>query len=56
LPVPIVRPTMVSTEPELLIFNRWTHMDRLGRRQNHIDRMREILQREKVKYSIISEI
>ena len=56
LPVPIVRPTMVSTEPELLIFNRWTHMDRQGRRQNHIDRMREILQREKVKYSIISEI
>ena len=56
LPVPVMRPTTVSTEPELLIFNRWTHMDKLGRRQNHIERMREILQREKVIYSIISEI
>ena len=56
LPVPIVRPTMVSTEPELLIFNRWTHMDKQGKRQNHIDRMRERLQRENITYSIISEI
>ena len=56
LPVPAARPTIVSTEPELLIFNRWTHMDKQGRRQKRIDRMREILQREKVTYSIINEI
>ena len=53
LPVPEVRPQMVSTIPELLIFNRWTHLDKQGRRKNHLCRMEEILQREKVTYSII---
>lgn len=56
LPVPQVRPQKVSAVPELLIFNRWTHMDKQGKRQNHIDRMRERLQREDITYSIISEI
>lgn len=53
LPVPEVRPQKVSTVPELLIFNRWTHLDKQGRRKNHLSRMEEILQREKVSYSII---
>ena len=56
LPVPTVRPQKVSTVPELLIFNRWTHMDKRGRRKTHLCRMEEILQREKVTYSIISEV
>ena len=53
LPVPEVRPQKVSTIPVLLIFNRWTHMDKQGRRKTHLRRMEEILQREKVTYSII---
>lgn len=56
LPVPRVRPQKVSTVPELLIFNRWTYMDNRGRRKTHLCRMEEILQREKVTYSIISEV
>ena len=56
LPVPRVRPQKVSTVPELLIFNRWTYMDKRGRRKTHLCRMEEILQREKVTYSIISEV
>lgn len=54
LPVPEVRPQKVSTGPELLIFNRWTHMDKQGRRKTHLHRMEEILHRERVTYSIIN--
>lgn len=54
LPVPEVRPQKVSTDPELLVFNGWTHMDKQGRRKTHLHRMEEILQRERVTYSIIN--
>ena len=54
LPVPKVRPQEVSIVPELLIFNRWTHMDKRGRRKTHLRRMEEFLQRERVTYSIIN--
>lgn len=54
LPVPEMRPQKVTTIPELLIFNRWTHLDKQGRRKTHLRRMEEILQREKITYSIIN--
>lgn len=56
LPVPSTRPLSVCKVPELLIFNRWTRMDKHGRRQEHLNKMEAILKRENVKYSIIYEI
>ena len=54
LPVPKARPERVRAKPELLIFNRWVkpHV----KRDTHEKRIRQILEREDVNYSIISEI
>ena len=54
LPIPNSRPANINTTPELLIFNRWTktHPSRTA----HKDRMEQILKREDIRYSIISEL
>ena len=54
LPIPMTRPERVRMKPELLIFNRWIKLH--VKRDIHEKRMRQILEREGVAYSIISEI
>ncbi len=50
LPVPTKRPTSINPEPQLLIFDNW-EKDTKGR-QRHRQRVRGILEREKINYCI----
>lgn len=54
LPLPTVRPTSVSPEPMLIIFDRWVKETR--EREIHRKRVKAILEREDIKYTIISKI
>lgn len=50
LPVPKSRPTSINPEPHLLIFDTWEK--NTPGRDTHRHRLQEILQREKIEYSI----
>lgn len=54
LPIPDVEPTSINDEPLLLIFNRWEKKH--SKRDIHLKRMENILQREKIMYQIIDQI
>lgn len=54
LPVPKVRPSSVSQDPQLIIFDRWVKSH--PKRDVHRRRMMQILERECISYSIISDL
>lgn len=54
LPVPQSRPTSINPEPHLLIFDTWEK--NTPRRDTHRHRLQEILQREKIEYSIKTDL
>ena len=54
LPVPQSRPTSINPEPHLLIFDTWEK--NTPGRDTHRCRLQEILQREKIEYSIKTDI
>lgn len=54
LPVPKVRPSSVSQDPQLIIFDRWVKSH--PKRDVHRRRMKQILEREGISYSIISDL
>ena len=54
LPVPKARPTSINPEPHLLIFDTWEKNTR--GRDTHRHRLQEILQREKIEYSIKTDL
>lgn len=51
LPIPPQKPVSICVEPLLIIFNRWEKQH--SKRDVHRQRMEEILQREKMEYTII---
>ena len=53
LPVPEVRPVSINPNPELLIFDRWEKQTK--GRDNHRHRLFEILQKEEIKFNVISD-
>ena len=54
LPVPKTRPTSINPEPHLLIFDTWEK--NTPGRDTHRHRLQEILQREKIEYSIKTDL
>ena len=54
LPVPKSRPTSINPEPHLLIFETWEK--NTPGRDTHRHRLQEILQREKIEYSIKTDL
>ena len=54
LPVPKSRPTSINPEPHLLIFDTWEK--NTPGRDTHRCRLQEILQREKIEYSIKTDL
>lgn len=54
LPVPQSRPTSINPEPHLLIFDTWEK--NTPGRDTHRCRLQEILQREKIEYSIKTDL
>lgn len=54
LPVPKVRPASINPEPHLLIFDNWTK-ETTGRKI-HRERLAEILKREKINFSIQTDL
>ena len=54
LPVPKSRPTSINPEPHLLIFDTWEK--NTPGRDTHRHRLQEILQREKIEYSIKTDL
>lgn len=54
LPVPETRPIGINRDPELLIFDCWEKNTK--NRDTHRNRVRDILQNEKVKFNIISDL
>ena len=54
LTIPEERPSSLAEKPLLLIFNRWTHST--SKRINHTQRLKEILDREKIDYVIKEDI
>ena len=54
LPVPKTRPTSINPEPHLLIFDTWEK--NTPGRDTHRCRLQEILQREKIEYSIKTDL
>ena len=54
LPVPKSRPTSINPEPHLLIFDTWEK--NTPGRDTHRRRLQEILQREKIEYSIKTDL
>ena len=54
LPVPQSRPTSINPEPHLLIFDTWEK--NTPGRDTHRHRLQEILQREKIEYSIKTDL
>lgn len=54
LPVPQVRPSSINPEPHLLIFDNWTKDT--TKRKIHRERLIEILNREKINFSIKTDL
>lgn len=54
LPLPAMRPTVVNPEPQLIIFDRWVKCH--PKRDGHRKRVKEILERENVHYTIQSDL
>lgn len=54
LPVPNIRPYVVNPEPQLIIFDRWVKCH--PKRDVHRKRVKEILDRENVHYTIQSDL
>lgn len=54
LPLPAQKPVSICEEPLLIIFNRWEKQH--YKRDNHLQRMEEILKREKIEYTIIDKL
>ena len=54
LPVPKSRPTSINPEPHLLVFDTWEK--NTPGRDTHRNRLQEILQREKIEYSIKTDL
>ena len=54
LPVPKVRPASINPEPHLLIFDNWTK-ETTGRKI-HRERLDKILKKEKIKFSIQTDL
>lgn len=54
LPVPNIRPNEVNSEPQLIIFDRW--MKSHPKRDVHRKRVKEILERENIHYTIQSDL
>lgn len=54
LPVPDARPTSIDHEPQLIIFDRWVKSH--PKRDVHRKRVQEILERENIHYTIMTDI
>ena len=54
LPVPQIRPSSINSEPHLLIFDNWTK-ETTGRKI-HRERLIDILNREKINFSIQTDL
>ena len=54
LPVPDFKPASINETPELLIFDRWEKntIDR----DKHRNRLREILEKEQIKFQVMTDL